>query len=67
MINNSIVVDQYLETLRRDAAVRRSTRVERPGLVQRVVARVHSVKAAMSVPLEPALGLPSLNDYPYRS
>ncbi len=62
-----LVVNQHLETLREEAAARRTVRVERPSLLQRVAAGVASVKTALAIPLDPFPGTPSLNDYPYRS
>jgi hypothetical protein len=63
----TVVVDQYLETLRAEAAARRSTRVGGPSLVQRVATRLAILKAVLTVPMEPVPGLPTLTDYPYRS
>lgn len=62
-----LVVNQHLETLREEAAARRSVRVERPSLLERVAAGAASIKAALAIPFDPIPGMPTLTDYPYRS
>jgi hypothetical protein len=49
-----LVVNDHLETLRADAAARRSARVERPSLVSRIAATVANLKIALSTPVESA-------------
>jgi hypothetical protein len=49
-----LVVNDHLETLRAEAAARRSFRVERPSLFQRIAASVASLKASISTPVETA-------------
>ena len=61
-----LVVNQHLETLRAEAAMRRSFRVERPSLASRLATAVTTVKSVVATPIEANIGLPALNDYPYR-
>jgi hypothetical protein len=49
-----LVVNDHLETLRAEAAARRSFRVERPSLLKRIAASVASLKASISTPVETA-------------
>jgi hypothetical protein len=60
------LANDQLETLRAEAATRRSFRVERPGLRSRIAAAGATMRAAFAVPGDPAPGLPSLSGYPYR-
>lgn len=46
-----LVVNDHLETLRAEAAARRSLRVDRPSLVQRLASSVASLKATVSSPV----------------
>ena len=61
-----VVVNEQLETLRAEAAVRRSFRVERPSLRTRLAEASASIRSAFAAPVDAAPGLPSLNGYPYR-
>ncbi len=49
-----LVVNDHLETLRTEAAARRSLSVDRPSLLDRIVATVASIKATFTTPAEPA-------------
>lgn len=49
-----LVVNEQLETLRSEAAARRSFRVDRPSLLERIAATVASIKASFTTPAEPA-------------
>lgn len=63
-----LVVNDHLETLRAEAAARRSFSVDRSGIGHRMRAAAASIRAALSTPVESATGgLPALTDYPYRS
>jgi len=61
-----VVVNEQLETLRAEAAARRSFRVERPSLRSRFAEATASIRTAFAAPVDPAPGLPSLSGYPYR-
>lgn len=49
-----LVVNEQLETLRGEAAARRSFSVDQPSLLERIVATMASIKATFTTPAEPA-------------
>ena len=49
-----LVVNDHLETLRTEAAARRSFSVDRPSRFQRIAASVASLKATISTPVKTA-------------
>ncbi|MFL5777585.1 MAG: hypothetical protein ACJ761_01465 [Chloroflexota bacterium] len=61
-----IVVNDHIETLRRDAAQARLVKGTAPSLRQRIAATVSGLKDGFAAPLNLGPVLPPLNDYPYR-
>ena len=63
-----LVVNEHLDYLLEEAAARRATTANKPGLLKRIASAASSVKAAIEAPADYSKSiLPTLNDYPYRS
>jgi hypothetical protein len=63
-----LVVNEHLDYLLEEAAARRATTANNPGLLKRIASAASSVKAAIEAPADYSKSiLPTLNDYPYRS
>lgn len=62
------VVNEHLQVLLDEAAVRRAHQVEKPSVFERIASAASSVWAAVEAPADYSRSiLPPLNDYPYRS
>jgi hypothetical protein len=62
------VVNNHLQVLLDEAAARRSVKVEKPSLRERIASAAASAKATIDSPADYSKSiLPTLNDYPYRS
>lgn len=64
----TFVVNDHLQVLLEEAAVRRAFQIEKPGLRERIASAASSVKAAIAAPADYSRSiLPTLDDYPYQS
>ena len=62
-----LMVNEHLDYLLEEAAARRATTANNPGLLKRIASAASSVKAAIEAPADYSKSiLPTLNDYPYR-
>jgi len=64
----TFAVNDHLQVLLDEAAVRRAFTVEKPSLRQRIASAASSVKSAIATPAGYSRSiLPTLEDHPYRS
>lgn len=62
-----LMVNEHLDYLLAEAAVRRAHTANTPGLLKRIASAAASVKAVVAPTDYGHPVLPTLNDYPYRS
>jgi hypothetical protein len=61
-------VNEHLQVLLDEAAVRRALKIDKPGLLERIASAASSVKATLDTPADYSNSiLPTIQDYPYRS
>jgi hypothetical protein len=60
-------VNEHLQVLLDEAAVRRAFKIDKPGLLERIASAASSVKAALDAPDYSNSIIPTFQDYPYRS
>ena len=63
----TFAVNAHLQDLLDEAALRRATSVQKPGLIERIASAASSVKTTLQSPADYSKSIiPTLQDYPYR-
>jgi hypothetical protein len=64
----TFAVNAHIQELLDEAAARRLTSVQKPGIIERIASAASSVKTALQSPADYSGSIiPNLQDYPYRS